>query len=306
MILVVNMCSSELSYDEFVQPIVNLVGKCDVKVCSGRRFDDGTQECDSDSECGDGVCIGVDTGLSSLAVDALNAGATTYADQRRYAGSSGANALKFLFADVMNIYKFAPGRNGAYENLEEADENYWAPYANSDLDYFVEMDPCPDNERSEADEGTDDEYCGVRPEISDIQVDGYSSAMNGLNIESGQMVELTFTSDVDDEQEPLKTIHIDWGDGSEYIRDVWNSSDGEHIYDNAFVCLPSNDGNIDGENDGICHFQPKVLLVDNWNWCSGDENNGLVLDGGRSEGGTDAFSECGTWDSVPFDIVVPQ
>jgi len=206
------------------------------------------------------------------------------------------------------FYYYDPGAGAAYS--EDSGTPLWNDYPGyfndpeDNNNVFYNMDECAGNVRPDAQAS---EYCGVRPTVSNVAIDGRTYAYDNYEISSGQMVELTFNSVVDPQQLPLKQIEINWGDGDK-TPDDWDSSAGEHIYNHAYTCT-SDDFPV----DGYCNFIIDITLVDNWGWCSGDDHTADAdhLPGPASfraiaapEG--EIFDDCGSGNYAPFAIVVPE
>ena len=161
---------------------------------------------------------------------------------------------------------------------------------------------CPDGVRNI------DEYCAIRPIVDHITVDGEDTL---LDIQEGyKFVNLTFNSDVDENQLPLVMYAIRWGDGSDtilsgaemldrpnddyphslyYLYDFWDMKNklGECADAGIFDCTAPTDTNCCV--DDCCVVTPEIRVKDNWDWC----NNGL------------APNDCtgGTWDTGPTIVV---
>ncbi|MBU0671283.1 hypothetical protein KKF29_03940 [Patescibacteria group bacterium] len=293
------------------------IGECGNRFCN-----------DSDTECTDtgpgasdcSICVGPEDPNGDVSETGLSAGEdfADYNEQLNYTLERSVNRLKHVFADLVGgqgrMWAFAP----QYNNLSAA--YLIASDTNEITDYFADeydgMNECPGNERPDAPNGGEAEYCGVRPTIEEIAIDGITQATS-YEIDSGQMVELTFDSHVDQEQLPLENIFINWGDGGAPINDFWGSAAGSHRYDHAYSCTAESEIAAEGQGaqtlgDGVCQFQISITLIDNWDWCSGvdfdDGDARLNTDGDdlNNDGEVNEQEDCGSYDIVPFQIIVPQ
>lgn len=96
-------------------------------------------------------------------------------------------------------------------------------------------------------------FCYVRPTISNITLDGTSSP-NSITFINGGLHKLSFNSLVDKEQEPLRQILINWGDGN--IQSISGEDDHPTV----------------GQPDSFYHYyigsttppQVSITIYDNW------------------------------------------
>jgi len=113
-----------------------------------------------------------------------------------------------------------------------------------------------------------DDYCAIPPSATNLKFTNASSRIAILNGGSGS-VGVSFTSNADAEQVPLKTITIDWGDSQDtYSYPFAPKSDPRtpHIFSHVY-----NYNRGDRTHcavDGSCVFNIKVQVKDNWGWCS--------------------------------------
>ncbi|MBI2427077.1 MAG: hypothetical protein HYV34_04480 [Candidatus Kerfeldbacteria bacterium] len=134
------------------------------------------------------------------------------------------------------------------------------------------------------------DYCGLLPAVADIEVNGN----DGLNIGDlpdlgfgGGEVELTFTTSVDVEQQPLKTIVIDWGDGNVFTvpwdQKTKSDSANPHTFRHTYIASEDTDGcGVDaGHEDGECQWKPEIMVVDNWEFCN-NQSASAPGSGGRA------------------------
>ncbi|MFA5318322.1 MAG: hypothetical protein WC323_02515 [Patescibacteria group bacterium] len=126
------------------------------------------------------------------------------------------------------------------------------------------------------------DYCYIYPTITNVKVSGNE---NGFTISKNGFVNLTFNSDVDDEQLPLTAMEIDWGDGAGEktvvtgveMRDQPASSTPHsfyHLYDYWDLLRKKAQGvaGITCENNQ-CTVKPKIKIKDNWGKYSQDSDN---------------------------------
>jgi len=115
--------------------------------------------------------------------------------------------------------------------------------------------------------------CAILPKVKNIKV---NNSEEDITINSNGFVNLTFNTDVDDEQLPLTTLAVDWGDGETTIvsgiemRDrpsTDNPHSFYHLYD-YWDLVSKGKGNCSG---GSCTIKPKIWVKDNWGWYSGSD-----------------------------------
>jgi hypothetical protein len=203
---------------------------------------------------------------------------TTYYDgtddsQLVQAARYGQYNLKHIFADIIdNPYyvdftQVATDAYGIYQADVNADNNstLW------DKNDYNDMGTCPDNARpaEDTDIGTNSEYCGVRPTLEDVAIDGNTTG-GTYTITSGQTVQLSFTSAADIEQIELRKVYIEWGDGQPLDQN-WDAMPGSHVYTHAYSCAGGvSTGAYDYVAGVGCYYIGTITIVDNWGWCSGD------------------------------------
>ncbi len=153
-------------------------------------------------------------------------------------------------------------------------------------------------------------YCGVRPQVrqgrcsiglnecndpGDCVAPGedvceeYSFKINnntGMGVDSlvrinvSGYVTLSFNTDIDPQQLPIKTYIINWGDGtyttvaglsSLQKADTDNPETFQHFYNYWDILDKQNQGELPpGTCAGnTCTFKPKIQIHDNWGWCTG-------------------------------------
>lgn len=125
------------------------------------------------------------------------------------------------------------------------------------------------------------DYCAVRPQISNIKVNGTNTA-NPEIITNG-LANLTFNTRVDSQQLPLVSYEVDWGDGETTLvsgvemRDRPNQDNPHslyHLYSYWDLrAKGSGVGNISC-SVGQCTVYPRIKIKDNWGWCNGDISQG--------------------------------
>src|SRR3989339_484795 len=142
-----------------------------------------------------------------------------------------------------------------------------------------------------------DDYCAILPVINNnnIKVNGENVALTIQ--EEFKFVNLTFNSDVDENQLPMVMYAVDWGDGSatnisgaEMIEkpNADNPHSLYHLYDywNMKNKLPSCGGGlvVNCCFSDHCVIQPRIKIKDNWGWC----NHGVNI------------NDCSHWDFRPI------
>jgi len=131
------------------------------------------------------------------------------------------------------------------------------------------------------------DYCGVPPQVLNIKVDGKN---NNIEITGSDFVNLTFTTDVDEQQEPMIAYFVNWGDdettsvaGVEmrdrpleekphslyHLYDYWDLKRKSAISGSGITCENSCPAIYCATFRGsYCRVQPKVWIKDNWGWYS--------------------------------------
>lgn len=243
------------------------VGKCGEMHQVGGDSDSEGESCESD--CGDDcICIGVGEDSIDEAGYGYYGTGTTFADQVAAAAEDGQDRLEHIFADLTA---------GPYElDFNETTSPYGIYKENSSLwdgTIYENMNTCSEDGRTQdsAYFGNDQEYCGVRPYVDNVAIDGNTSGGSTYTISEGQSIELTFDSILDSEQTELRKVMIDWGDGK--ITDQsWDAMPGSHVYTHAYNCEPRDANYAYYYESGVkCQYEGTITLVDNWGWCSGDK-----------------------------------
>ncbi|HBY74209.1 MAG TPA: hypothetical protein DEG44_06010, partial [Candidatus Kerfeldbacteria bacterium] len=281
---------------------MSCIGECESTACVGSPGNAG-DSCSSDDDCGDGICMGIgDTVIS--ADGQFSQQATTFSnfdDQVAAVAGEGRDRLKHVFANIDSFYLL----NYVSTPYNTVDENgdtisdYWDDGSGN---VFDNMEQCTNNERT-GDLGSEEEYCGVLPSVTSSTIDDNSALdVGNYEIGNGQSVTFQFTANVDEQQKPLSKIYIDWGDGSEPTTENWEAEPTIHTYAHAYSCSPADGARYCYTSDDcsdvgqFCEFKPKIVLVDNWNWCSG------AYDGDCSTGSYATEEECTDNDATWTDV----
>ena len=311
------------------------IGDCETRYCVGNLYTQGVP-CTSDSECVgnakdgvEGVCTGV--GNADLSGSQQGVAASSSADQLNAAGFSAVDNLKYIFADINNFFEL--GNPNAQSAAYQRSSTQFYDTDGDGNSIFREMQPCDsdgngtlDGEGRPNTPGEDTEYCGVYPVVNSISVDGNITIADGYyEIDNGTTVTLEFTPEVDDEQEALDYIEVDWGDGSQPVRERWDADDTTQVFTHAYSCGPGYGAFDLEEGSATCEFWPTVTVVDHWQWCSGERdtnplegpfgstrlvpaspwagvNQNQRHDGSESK--QDLRNQCGTYDAPNFIIRV--
>ncbi len=133
-----------------------------------------------------------------------------------------------------------------------------------------------------------DDYCGNKPRTFNISVNDKAVA----SVPDGGWVAFKFNTSADPEQLPLQNILINWtGDAvgtNERFQDQQtiyfpyapkSSQESPHVVSHRYFCDPNNQPPPCGagsfpcwDNDtNSCVYQPRVIVEDNWSWCSSSE-----------------------------------
>ncbi len=99
-----------------------------------------------------------------------------------------------------------------------------------------------------------DEFCYIKPKLENIKFNGKDIANNSaVNLTKKGDYSLSFTSKIDPEQQPLKQIYINWGDGKEQLitsQDSRSDKNNPHLFYHYYTSPGSKIINI--------------KLTDNW------------------------------------------
>ncbi|TFG45538.1 MAG: hypothetical protein E4H31_02580, partial [Dehalococcoidia bacterium] len=241
------------------------IGDCIEKTCSGgpnegnncRNYSDCV---DATSTLPDGVCTGV--GICSLANQGCDADTDCPPDEKCIGGSGsqkGSQAvlnwpnntnpyyaeqrLRRLFAQSYGIWQ--------WQNWDS--EYVFKPLSDDPLGTVAtdRWGPpnkrCPNDIRPKEDLGTNADYCGIPPKIRNIKLGDGSSNIAKIGPDGGK-VRLSFNIIANREQQPIKTIYIDWGDGEvnqiPYDARAKDDHANPHVYTHAYDSCIADDCRI--------------------------------------------------------------
>ena len=320
------------------------IGECNQQRCIGGDKETERDDCTDDPNIcsGEAMCMGL--GVSSVDELGYLQGFTTFKDQLRHAASEAQDKLKHIFADTCDSCQaFYVNYDGI--NRTECDESIFCPWDETGSDIwspgaFIGMDRCSDSIRNPANAGNSSDYCGILPQLEDLKVDGATWGIE-YEVDKGQSVKLQFRSVVDPEQEELRRVYIDWGDGR-ITNQRWDALSGDHSYTHAYSCGPEYAYYAHDYQAGIgCEYVGKVVVVDNWGWCSGEKTGDCdtvdgtqdnvtfnhcqlitgeqtpswnayspedfrSIDGYIDDNSTDITENCRSYSTFPFKIVVAE
>ncbi len=265
-------------------------GNCSTRMCSNSS----TNDCSDDNKIN--TCLKGQDGVVNTADDGYCIGLGPYPPGGTGGGvwasgktiALGIDRLKRLFADVYVSWAWDYAQ-GKYV-IQQPIINAWQAS-------FDGMSECPG-----ARPGYPNDYCGIRPQAGNLRiVAGGSSYKSGdITIQSGDTIQLTFTSTADREQLPLQRIRIDWqGNG-------FNTNPNDGDVDEPWGFAPKGDPanphwynhtytSIDAATCPGTGCKPTIQLIDNWGWCSG----GSGVDRRNVPDGV-----CTSVDTYPDDIIV--
>lgn len=152
-------------------------------------------------------------------------------------------------------------------------------------------------------------YCAVLPKVEDISITGYTDFHPIL--EGGGFVNLTFNSNVDDNQLPMILYAVYWGDNNQTVvsgvemkdrpigtdnphtlyhqynywdlSNKYNMNQASSTFGNTVYC--GVNGGLAKTRDGdsaincpagkdCCMVRPEITIKDNWGWCNSDISAG--------------------------------
>jgi len=191
------------------------------------------------------------------------------------------DGLKRLFAQTYGAWQW----NGTHDNgfYEKLDCYGWS------------IPPlCANNPRP----AYPNDNCSIKPEVRNIYVNNSSTTVSIVN---SQFANLTFNSVVDSQQIPLTMYTVDWGDGEKtsvsgvemvdrpniehphslyHLYSYWDIRSRMTAYNDALLDVgidctasPMPAECIDCTGNA-CKVRPRVIIRDNWGWCSGDSTRG--------------------------------
>lgn len=233
--------------------------------------------------------------------------------QERAGQSYFVDDLRNLFAQSYNIYKWRVLENDGLCDLDTGQctennnpgiypfgrfcitdldclaEQGYSGSSSTDLGWSVPTNLCSNNSRVD-----DAGYCGVAPTITNITVN--EETQGQIEIHQSGNVALEFNVGIDENQLPLKSYRVDWGDNTEVsysgvnLRARPNESNKftlNHYYnywqlrsqgsgDTIEIDTPagspircSTDTSVAPPNN-FCEVDIKIHVRDNWGWCSGN------------------------------------
>lgn len=146
-------------------------------------------------------------------------------------------------------------------------------------------------------ERTANHYCAIRPNVSNIKINGSSGT---ASLVKNGFINLTFNSTVDSQQLPLTMYAVDWGDGEKTtatgveMRDRPNANNPHslyHLYSYWDLKAKANSGAAGISCSGDqCSVKPKILIKDNWGWCSGGSS----------------INDCAQWQNFAGNVIVKE
>ncbi len=129
-------------------------------------------------------------------------------------------------------------------------------------------------------ETNNNDYCLIYPKVNDVRVNGINTT--DIEVDGSQYVNLSFNTQTDPEQLPLKYILVNWGyntdDGPEKFELNGNMADvnprqitHRYSYYDLVASYPgngnecyTNNTSVCGEGGACCVAQPEITITDNW------------------------------------------
>lgn len=161
----------------------------------------------------------------------------------------------------------------------------------------------------------DRDYCGNKPRTFNISVNDDSSA----SITDGSWVALKFNTSADPEQLPLQNILINWsgyaGEEPRYQdqQTIYfpyapkSSQESPHVVSHRYFCDINNQPTTAcgagtypcwDQGSGSCVYQPRLIVEDNWGWCSSNPADG------RCDKGASNFPASVNAAGLPIQVLV--
>ncbi|MDP3244154.1 MAG: hypothetical protein Q8M83_00665 [bacterium] len=159
----------------------------------------------------------------------------------------------------------------AFDDKDD-DYDYGMSYSNYFKLYDPIKDPNPPDFHSQA------EIKGQAPKVSDLRVNN-STEKRTFN-SSVAPITLTFYGSPDKNQMPIRRLAVNWGDDTPVLvigdsnssfKARWPVCDNSDFAHSSEACAerPFSFSHVYFCNDPVCSFQPRVQILDNWDWCNG-------------------------------------
>lgn len=119
--------------------------------------------------------------------------------------------------------------------------------------------------------GSQADYCAIPPEVSNAMFTVGTATTATISGGSGS-IGIKFNTSADQEQVPLNSIRIDWGDNQDEFAFPYaprNDTTKPHIFSHTYV---TNRGDVNHcktvNGRTTCQFPIKIQVEDSWNWCN--------------------------------------
>lgn len=168
--------------------------------------------------------------------------------------TEGFDRLRRLFADIYGAW--------TWDNIN-SQYVYLPSLVNTWNNEFDTMSLCPNSGAGPRPSYPGD-YCAILPYLDNILV---NNAAYSVTLGGGGNVNLTFNSYIDKEQQALKYITIDWGDGSTPTFVLWDGAPksdpgNPHLFSHFY-----------GYNNSPYSAQIEIMIEDNWGFCNNSSSN---------------------------------
>lgn len=224
------------------------------------------------------------SGAGTVGTNEFGEEVTDFNDQLFAAALVAKEDLKYIFAKLSSEDVYTRGFSEAQghmrnsynkEDAEHEEDLLWNNSSSEDI--YTTMPECSSSTRSSTD------YCGIRPEVSGITI---NSQRSSVTIADGESVTLRFGMSADENQEPVNNLNImfegiqgltwDSDTSAEIYTNNWGAAASDDIaFSHAYTC-DSDSSNWESEDDsdgdgyaGVCIYEIRIQIEDNWEFCSG-------------------------------------
>ena len=140
------------------------------------------------------------------------------------------------------------------------------------------------------------------PNVANIKVNTMSDGIVTLQ-EGGRSVSLDFDITLNPNQKPIKTVMVDWGDGTQTALSGLSFDAGHRTFTHTYAFYPESFSERPTtckkypttDDPYECRYRPRIKVVDNWGWCNGaklvTDSSGAPLTAGTAYVATEVVSE---------------
>jgi hypothetical protein len=171
-------------------------------------------------------------------------------------------------------------------------------YEPAGLGWQAPQTPCSGNVRPPYVAGSNADLCGVAPVIGNAEVSVLRASGGGDHLENTGFISLSFTTNADFNQLPLRRLKVDWGDNQTsvvlgtsmavrsnpqnphrffHLYSYWDLK-GKDSGNEAILCENGRVDALTSETYNACDVEMRMQAKDNWSWCNAfDSGNPAVF-----------------------------